>query len=135
MKHNKDIRIAVIGGGPGGLGACEALRDKGYQNITLFESLSRVGGKSLSLTYKTPSGDEIIYECGSFVPLSSKNLHRLIKKNDLHLGKQIFGKNNPNVRIFIKVFSLTKKKPLLDFTKYRLGYPLSLKNFYHKVAK
>ena len=38
-------RIAIIGAGAAGLTAAEELKDKGYQNITVFERTDRAGGK------------------------------------------------------------------------------------------
>nr|WP_298135994.1 FAD-dependent oxidoreductase [uncultured Pseudomonas sp.] len=38
-------RIAVIGAGPAGLTAADTLRRRGYQHVTVFEKLGRVGGK------------------------------------------------------------------------------------------
>lgn len=46
------LKIAVIGGGPGGLSAAQFLQEAGHQAV-VFEKESRIGGKSFSFT----SGD------------------------------------------------------------------------------
>ena len=48
---DKNIRIAIIGGGPAGLSAGMYLEQKGYENYTIFERLDRVGGKCWSPHY------------------------------------------------------------------------------------
>ena len=42
---DKNIRIAIIGGGPAGLSAGMYLEQKGYENYVIYERLNRVGGK------------------------------------------------------------------------------------------
>ncbi|MBQ9512070.1 MAG: NAD(P)-binding protein, partial [Lachnospiraceae bacterium] len=49
---DKNIRIAILGGGPAGLAAGMNLEKKGYDNYTIFERLDRVGGKCCSPVYK-----------------------------------------------------------------------------------
>ncbi len=41
------LKIAVIGGGPGGLGAAQFIQDSGHQAV-VFERENRIGGKSFS---------------------------------------------------------------------------------------
>lgn len=48
---DKNIRIAILGGGPAGLAAGMNLEKKGYDNYTIFERLDRVGGKCCSPVY------------------------------------------------------------------------------------
>ena len=48
---DKNIRIAIIGGGPAGLSAGMYLEKKGYENYTIYERLDRVGGKCWSPHY------------------------------------------------------------------------------------
>ena len=48
---DKNIRIAIIGGGPAGLSAGMYLEQKGYENYVIFERLNRVGGKCWSPHY------------------------------------------------------------------------------------
>lgn len=42
-------RIAVIGGGAAGLSAAIRLRDRGYDDVTVFEGADQVGGKACSV--------------------------------------------------------------------------------------
>ena len=44
-------RIAIIGGGPGGLSLARLLKDRGQTNVTVYEASSRPGGKSDSHYY------------------------------------------------------------------------------------
>lgn len=46
--ENKNIRIAIIGGGPAGMTAAMNLEKKGYDNYVVYEKTGRVGGKCLS---------------------------------------------------------------------------------------
>jgi hypothetical protein len=55
--RHPQMRIAIIGAGPGGLTAAHYLKKRGYQNITVFEKLNRVGGKCLSFEYKGKNYD------------------------------------------------------------------------------
>ena len=48
---DKNIRIAIIGGGPAGLSAGMYLEQKGYENYVIFERQDRVGGKCWSPHY------------------------------------------------------------------------------------
>src|ERR1043166_4412056 len=45
-----DARILILGAGPGGLSAAHYLRRHGFQNVTVFEKLDRVGGMCCTLT-------------------------------------------------------------------------------------
>ena len=42
---DKDVRIAIIGGGPAGLSAGMYLEQKGYENYVIYEKTDHVGGK------------------------------------------------------------------------------------------
>ena len=42
------LKVAIIGGGPGGLSAARFCQDRGW-NATVFERRNRVGGKSYSM--------------------------------------------------------------------------------------
>lgn len=44
-----DARIAIVGAGCAGLTAGMELANRGYRNVTIFESLPRVGGKVLTI--------------------------------------------------------------------------------------
>jgi hypothetical protein len=43
------MRIAVVGAGPAGLAAAVRLGERGYEDVTIFESADRVGGKAMSV--------------------------------------------------------------------------------------
>ena len=48
---DKNIRIAIIGGGPAGLSAAMYLEKKGYNNYVVYEKSDHVGGKCHSPHY------------------------------------------------------------------------------------
>lgn len=52
MSQDLKTKIGIIGAGPAGLTAAEALKAKGYTDIVLLERLDRVGGKCCSIEYK-----------------------------------------------------------------------------------
>jgi hypothetical protein len=113
-------RIAIIGAGPSGLAAAEALREKGYKNITVFEKSGRAGGQSLSCTYVTEDQQHLLYDLGSVQPLSSKILRRLFKRYDLHFGRgPLINKSK-----VIYAYSYLEKEEFANFLKYFIGAPL-----------
>ncbi len=116
---NKNNRIAIIGAGPAGLGAAEALREKGYTKITIFEKNKRVGGLSYTCTYTTPDQRSFVYDIGSVQPLSSRILLRLLKKHELSFGRGHL-KNRSKVLI---AYDYKNKREVLDFVKYYFGLP------------
>lgn len=61
-------RIAIIGAGAAGLSAAQALKNKGYQQVTIFERADRVGGKCCTVEI-----DGRNYELGANV-LAEDNL-------------------------------------------------------------
>ena len=42
----KASRIAIVGGGPGGLSMAKLLHDRGFLNVTVLEKAGRLGGKA-----------------------------------------------------------------------------------------
>ncbi|MCE2890874.1 MAG: FAD-dependent oxidoreductase [Hyphomonadaceae bacterium] len=77
------IRIAVIGGGPGGLMTCDALREKVGQLVcvTLFEASDRLGGKIVSRQFTSAP---VLYEAGvaeiyGYTTLGHDPLHNMIQ--------------------------------------------------------
>lgn len=42
---NRDARIVIIGAGAAGITAASNLIKNGYTNVTIYESLSRIGGR------------------------------------------------------------------------------------------
>ncbi|KAA1243556.1 FAD-dependent oxidoreductase, partial [Mycobacterium simiae] len=43
------MRIAIIGAGPAGLAAAIRLRERGYNDVKIYESADRVGGKAMTV--------------------------------------------------------------------------------------
>ncbi len=129
LRYAKDLRIGIIGAGPSGLAAAEALKERGYQNITVIERHNRVGGMSMSLRYPGEKGD-VVYEMGSFAPVGSRKLFRLFHRYGLHVGKtNTRGNVDTPIRrrdllVFLIIHNLKQHKAIIDFDKYRLGYPL-----------
>lgn len=120
MSKDRNVKIAIIGAGPAGLGAAEALKEKGYNNITIFEKSNRVGGQSYSPKYKTAEGVELVYDMGSIQPMSSRILRKLIKKNGLKYGRGPFKKKS---KLTIAYQDLAQTE-VINFTKYFFGFPI-----------
>src|SRR3712207_3228117 len=59
---SKDLRIAIVGAGASGLTAAETLKERGYQDVTIFEMNARAGGKVRS--HRTDGG---VMELGAVV--------------------------------------------------------------------
>lgn len=129
---DKKIRIGIIGAGAAGLSAAEALREKGYQNITVLEKRDRVGGQVKTASYLTPTGKTILYELGTVQPTatSSGALKKLIKRYNLKLGRNALDPNNPKKPIMLKIYNIENKKMYLDFVNYLFGIKLTFKNFF-----
>ncbi|MEB3907179.1 FAD-dependent oxidoreductase [Mycobacterium ulcerans] len=51
---NQPKRIAIVGGGTAGLSAALRLRERGYDDVTVFEGSAQVGGKA-----RAPQGSEL----------------------------------------------------------------------------
>jgi hypothetical protein len=120
MKHKLDKKIAIIGAGPSGLAAAEALREKGYTQIVLFERSGRVGGQALSETHTTPDQRKIVYDLGSVQPLSSKRLNALFKRYGLQFGRGVLQDKSK----VIYAYSYIQQSEFANFLKYQLGAPL-----------
>ena len=71
------------------LGAAERLKEKGYNNVVVFEKMNRPGGMSLSKVYKAENGKEIVYDIGSVQPMGGSDLQKIIKKYKLEWGRGI----------------------------------------------
>lgn len=54
---NKNSRICIVGGGPGGLSTAYYLKKKGYTKVTVLEKLPEVGGLCNSITFENRSFD------------------------------------------------------------------------------
>ncbi|CAF2712326.1 unnamed protein product [Rotaria sp. Silwood2] len=51
--HNRDCKIAIVGGGIGGVGAAYALLRSGYTNVTIYESRDKLGGNAKTHVWQT----------------------------------------------------------------------------------
>lgn len=133
----KDIgkKIAIIGAGPAGLSIAEALREKGYKNITIFEKSNKPGGQAISFCYNCPSGRKIFYDIGSFGYVGSKRIRKIRKKYNIHLRSPlnfiIYNLAQDQI-----VFNLNKFKYSFKFLKIipRLLFDLN-KLFYYVFFK
>lgn len=131
---NLNEKIAIIGAGPGGLGAAEALKEKGYKNITIFEKTNKPGGQAISFSYKTPNGKEIYYDLGSFGYVGSSRINKLIKKHHIeisdHLGLAIF-----NLKTNQYIFDLDNTKKFSSLIKILPFILLDLSKFFLSMFK
>ncbi|WEM44486.1 FAD-dependent oxidoreductase (plasmid) [Photobacterium sp. DA100] len=88
-------RIAILGAGAAGLTAAEALKQKGYQHITVFERTDHAGGKCLSVDIAAKT-----YELGAGILTENNTVPlRLAKKYAIpferaHFGQSIFVDQN-----------------------------------------
>src|SRR5690554_2416183 len=89
---NKEDRIAVVGGGLSGLVIGEGLQRKGYNNVTLLEENTRLGGKLHTIMYKGKS-----YELGAIFGLPSYlNLKALMKRLNIKVDGPKLSRINYN---------------------------------------
>ena len=128
MQASKDLRIGIVGAGAGGLSVAEALRDKGYSDITIFEKRDRPGGQVYTYAYKTDDQRTILCEMGSVQPFAAGTgaLGRLIKRYGLNFGRTI----TENKIGKFKFYSAAKRSNCRDFTKSPIGFPLTLRNVF-----
>lgn len=120
MKNRPDQRIAILGAGPGGLAAAEALREKGYRHIVVYERAGRVGGQVLTGSYTTADGRSIVYDLGSVQPTSSRKLDALFARYGLHFGRGILQDQSKA----IYAYSYIHASEFANFLKYYFGAPL-----------
>lgn len=119
-------RIAIIGAGPSGLYAAEALRQLGYTDVTVLEKQARVGGMALTRFYETGDGRRIPYELGSAQPFSSRKLFRLIKELGLHLGVDFGEGRRIGKPGRFRFYNTRRKEYVADFVRHpHTGQPLS----------
>lgn len=106
-KFDKNTRIVIIGAGAAGLSAANALKQKGYEDITILEKLDRPGGKSLSFFVDGRS-----YELGTnFLAPYYKNTFKLFK--EFNLDYQRF---TQKVQFFNTDGSVIEFKKMKDWT-------------------
>jgi len=63
-------RIAVVGGGWGGLAAAVAATDRGHQ-VTLFEATRTLGGRARTLAVRMPDGSELAMDNGQHIMIGA----------------------------------------------------------------
>lgn len=86
MSRDLNKRIAIIGAGPAGLSAAEALKEKGYTNVTLIEKADRAGGKCCSIEYKGRS-----YELGAgIISENNTTIRALVEKFHIPVARVEF---------------------------------------------
>lgn len=118
--QNKDKSFTIIGAGPAGLSCAEALREKGYHNITILEKSSYVGGKTKTNIYTCPkSNSSHVYEIGAIQPYGGAQIRKLLKKYNI-LQKTRVGQSP----LRLKVIDTDNNDAILDFKKYSLGMPI-----------
>lgn len=83
-------RIAIIGAGPAGLSAAQALKNKGYQQVTIFERADRVGGKCCTVDI-----DGRNYELGAGIVAEDNSVVlKLAQEFDVPLMRVPFGRSS-----------------------------------------
>jgi len=110
MGINTGDKICIVGGGPGGIGAALALKEKGYKNVVVYEQNKRVGGQALSQKFHKTNGESFVYELCAIQPLGSYYLNKIIKRYKLKYKAAL------NVRYY----SLIKDKIVLVASKIKI---------------
>jgi protoporphyrinogen oxidase len=132
----ESYNIAIIGGGISGLVTAISLQKKGYQNITLFEKNTRLGGKLYTTWYKGKP-----YELGSLFGLPTQRhlksfMDSLHMKADGHSlarihydvkGNKVMQISNEELKLFLKEFD--RLPAILE------SYPSLKEVFIQKVEK
>ena len=45
-----ESKVAIVGGGPGGISMAKLLHDRGFMHVTVLEKSGRIGGKSKTIS-------------------------------------------------------------------------------------
>lgn len=132
---DKDVRIAIIGGGPAGLSAGMYLEQKGYENYVIYEKTDHVGGKCHS-----PHMNGKRYEMGAIMGVPSyyavhdvevfagvthadgPKLHRTYRLPNGQVDKR-FDKTLFNIPHLLRLKNQIKKFGEILETKYK-GYDI-----------
>jgi hypothetical protein len=106
QKNCLGSKISIIGAGAAGLSAAFKLKEKGYENITLFESGDRVGGKCFTKKY---GGKTFDLGAGWYNTKTYKNLARIVENYNIKFEakKNVFF-DNENIFSFLN--QLAKKE-------------------------
>ncbi|MEO0981842.1 MAG: FAD-dependent oxidoreductase [Pseudomonadota bacterium] len=83
MRLQNQPRVAIAGGGPGGLSLARLLKDQGFQHVTVFEAEPRVGGKSWTFY----SGGAVVEMGTCYTTLSHKIVKRWMKRFKMKLRR------------------------------------------------
>lgn len=76
-------RIGIIGGGPAGLSMGRLLSEQGFNNITIFEALPQVGGKSFTAQY----GDTLVEMGTAYATYSHRITNKWTKQLNMKMGR------------------------------------------------
>eukprot|EP00475_Leptophrys_vorax_P022064 TRINITY_DN2_c0_g2_i1.p1 TRINITY_DN2_c0_g2~~TRINITY_DN2_c0_g2_i1.p1 ORF type:complete len:467 (-),score=123.89 TRINITY_DN2_c0_g2_i1:51-1451(-) len=79
---NANLRVGIVGGGPGGISAAWYLqKKKGYSNITVLEKDASVGGKALTINVTDRMGITKNSELGAeYIPYHYDHIYDIIKE-------------------------------------------------------
>lgn len=120
---NENIKICILGGGISGLSCAYYLKNKGYNNVTIYEAEDIVGGKCHTIQYKDKA-----YELGATIALTSYvNLLGLLSdfgiKPDGTFSKRSYYDINGNV------IQQLKKEEISEFKKEYKRLPDILRKY------
>lgn len=76
-------RIGIIGGGPAGLSMARLLKEQGFENITVFEALPQVGGKSFTAQY----GETLVEMGTAYATYSHRITNRWTRKLNMKMDR------------------------------------------------
>lgn len=76
LPQKEHPRVGIIGGGPAGLSLARMLKEKGVNNITVFEALPQVGGKSFTVY----QGDTVVEMGTCYATFSHKITNAWMKQ-------------------------------------------------------
>jgi len=77
----KDMRIGIVGAGPGGITMAYELYQAGYNNVEVLEAKNRLGGKSVEVSI-----NDIEYPMSTYLltPDYEDTITAFMKENDLY---------------------------------------------------
>jgi len=132
MKKDLNIKIGIVGAGPAGLTAADALKSKGYTNITILEKEAQAGGKCRSFDYEGR-----YYELGAGVIVANNHtVQKLAKKFGIEVALIDFSRK---VTFFDIKTGKAEKEPSflekLNFAKQLFLTYKSLARRYNKIAE
>jgi len=117
VPFNVDSRIAVIGGGAGGLHMAFELKKRGYENVTVFEMNKEVGGKAFTIDV-----DDKSFDTGTVLTYADPLVVDLLKDVGLYKETRVF--DVMNTQEYSKLSNRVLSK--LDMTKEVAGINCTL---------